>query len=224
MQFASTWVRASVLIATLALLQACYEPALPAGAPCQNDTGCPLDQRCIAASCRYATADLVDGAVAGSRDAGSIGAPVDAPRTMSCQSSHTCAAATALGTVSGDTSQQTLTARGTQAAWFRVRVTEDDDTLEGIPLRVLAKLTSPPGAGFDVLLYVNADEDVVECSTVVSTSTVSGNVREARASWGEDTVADGVDDSRDVTIEIRPITSACAADAMWELTIAGNAG
>ena len=68
--------------------------------------------------------------------------PIDAA-VSDCASAATCQAAMPLGSVSGDTGNAKLSAMGHQAAWFRVRVTEDDSDVPGLTLRVAAKLTSP---------------------------------------------------------------------------------
>jgi hypothetical protein len=125
--------------------------------------------------------------------------------------------------VSGDTGAATLSASGYQAAWFRVRVTEDYSDAPGLALRVLSQLTSPSGAAFDTFVYVNAMSDTIECNTTTGTVTTSGNVKDVRAEWGEGFVPNGADDSRDVTIEVRPAGgTSCSAAETWQLKIDGN--
>jgi len=43
----------------------CYNPAVPAGAPCHGDLDCPLGQACVADRCGTGAAPPVDSAVAG---------------------------------------------------------------------------------------------------------------------------------------------------------------
>ena len=150
------------------------------------------------------------------RDA-SIDAPVDL-----CPTTDTCQAATMLGMVSGDTGSQKVTAMGFRAAWFRVRVTEDDSSVIGKALHITAKLTSPANVNFDVFLYVNAGSDVIECATTTGTITHNGALDTNTATWGEGSVANGSDDGRSVSVEIRPITGACSAGQTWQLEIDGN--
>jgi hypothetical protein len=199
------------------LLGACYAPELLPGAPCRDSTGCPDDQQCVVGFCSTAAGSRVD-AGPGAGDA----APGDAAQAIGCGSNDTCAIATTLGTLSGDTTQQALTARGDRAAWLRVRVTENDTTVTGHALRVLAKLTPPTGIDFEVVLHVNVASDVLECTTPLGVATTSGTMKQVRASWGEDVVADGIDNGRDVSIEVRPISGTCAAGATWQLSIEGN--
>lgn len=140
-----------------------------------------------------------------------------------CPSSETCAAAMMLGTVSGDTQNQKLMASGYQSAWFRVRVTENDDNFPGLTLRVAATVTSPAGVAFDMFVYVNAGTDVAaECSTTTGTKTTNGSVTQVRAEWGEGAVPNGGDDSRNVTIEVRPAGTSCMPSATWQLEVEGN--
>lgn len=85
-----------------------------------------------------------------------------------------------LGSVSGDSNNQKLTASGYQSAWYRVRVTEDDDAIGGVTLRVAAKLTSPASPMFDVLVYVNTGSDVFECATTTGTISTNGTTKQVR--------------------------------------------
>ena len=207
--------RCSVMVLA-GLLGACYAPELMPGAPCRDSMGCPDDQQCVVGFCSRAAGSVDAGPGAGD------GAMGDAAHAIGCDSTDSCAIATSLGTVSGDTSQQPLTARGYRAAWFRVRVTENDTTVTGHALQVLAKLTPPTGADFEVVLHVNVASDVLECTTPLGVATTSGTMKQVRASWGEDVVADGIDNGRDVSIEVRPISGTCTAGATWQLSIEGN--
>jgi hypothetical protein len=139
-----------------------------------------------------------------------------------CAGPTTCQTAQLLGTFSGDTGAGTFSGDGYQSAWFRVRVTEDYSDAPGLALRLAAKLTSPAGGGFDTFVYVNAASDTVECSTTLGTVTISGNTKEVRAEWGEGFIPNGADDTRDVTIEVRPTTTACSAGQTWQLQVDGN--
>jgi hypothetical protein len=149
--------------------------------------------------------------------------PIDAPPVDMCPSAATCQTAIQLGSVSGDTQNQKLTAMGHQAAWFRVRVTEDySNILYGRSLRAAAKITSPPGVDFDVVLYVNSGADVIECSSTTGTKTTTGSVTQSRAQWGEGADPNGSDDDRWISIEVRPLSTACAPGAVWQLEVEGN--
>jgi hypothetical protein len=202
-------------------LAGCYAPvALPPGSPCTTTAGCPTDQQCIAGFCTLAVGLMSD---AGAPGTGSIdNAPGDGGVAATCQSSDACTTAITLGTISGDTGNQTLTAQGSRAAWFRIRVTENEATIDGIPMHVLARLTPPAGESFDVRIYVNPDTDILECTNTSGAATTSGTVKQVRASWGEDVVTNAADDSRDISIEVRPLSSTCAPAAKWQLVIEGN--
>ena len=149
-------------------------------------------------------------------------APIDAP-SNTCASAATCQTAIMLGSVSGDTANLKLPTTGTQSAWFRVRVTEDDNNIPGLTLRAAAKLTSPAAVDFDVFVYVNAGADVVECTTTVGTTTTTGNVNETKAEWGEGVIPNGSNDGRTISIEVRPSSpGGCAPGQMWQLEVEGN--
>lgn len=148
--------------------------------------------------------------------------PPDTPPQNLCASAATCQTAIVLGSVSGDTSNIKINTSGYQSAWFRVRVTEDDDNFPGLTLRFGAKLTSPASNDYDVFVYVNAASDVVECTTTVGTTTTNGTVNQNHAEWGEGTIPNGLNDDRDVSVEIRPIGSNCQAASPWQLEVEGN--
>ena len=158
----------------------------------------------------------------GKQDGSVADAPLDAA-TMSCAGTDTCQTATLLGTVSGDSQNQKLTASGHLGGWHRVRVTENSSSVGGVSLRVAAKLTSPNAPMFDVFVYVNAGSDQVECSTTTGTVSTTGMTKQVRAEWGEGSISNGADDSRTISIEVRPLAaSGCSADATWQLEVEGN--
>jgi hypothetical protein len=142
--------------------------------------------------------------------------PIDAMVDL-CPSTSTCQAGMMLGAVSGDSGSQMLMTTGYQSAWYRVRVTEDSSN--GIQLSLSATLTSPPGLDFDVFVYVNEGQDLVECTTASGTRTPNGAAETVYRVWG-DTFASS--DSRTVSIEVRPISGTCAPDKMWQLKLVGN--
>ena len=142
--------------------------------------------------------------------------PIDAQVDL-CPSTSTCQTGMMLGSVSGDTGSQMLMTTGYQSAWYRVRVPEDSSL--GIQLSLSVTLTSPPGLDFDVFLYVNEGQDLVECTTPTGTATTNGAAETVRRIWGD---TGGVSDSRTVSIEIRPISGTCAPAKMWQLQIVGN--
>ena len=155
------------------------------------------------------------------RDAAIDGSGPDALNT--CPSAMTCGGAMMLGAVGGDTLNAKLTASGYQSAWFRVRVTEDDHEFLGLSLRVASKLTFPASVGFETYVYVNQGSDVAaECAITTGTRSTVGNIQTVKAEWGEGTFSNGSSDSRNVTIEVRPVGINCAASEMWSLEVEGN--
>lgn len=167
-----------------------------------------------------ATSSSDAGAGAGS----DAGAPSGgAAATGACASANACTSATDLGSISGDTGADTKTAQGSAAQWFTVRVTEDDSGVFPLSLRSKVELTSPPGANFDVYVYVAASETGQECSAVTTSSTNPSGVDAATADWGESGVfANGSEDGRTVTIEVRWVSGTCNPATPWALTVRGN--
>jgi hypothetical protein len=149
-------------------------------------------------------------------------AATDAPATGSCMAAVTCQDAMALGNVSGDTGNDQLSTTGFQSAWIRVRVTEDDSNPFGVKLSITAKLTSPASTKFDLFMYVNSGNDVIECTKTSGTATTNGNTETLRIDWGEGTFSNGNDDSRNVSVEVRGPASGCSAAATWQLELDGD--
>jgi hypothetical protein len=216
---ASRWALAAAISCVLA---GCYAAVAPPGAPCRTTQECPSDQQCVAGVCTVSGGPALDAGAPVPVPVPIDSAPPDVPpgdaATVTCQSSDACTTAKTLGTVSGDTGNQTLTATGSQAAWFRVRATEDADPSDG-SMRLLARLTPPAGEDFDVFVYVNPDVDTVACPGASGTVTTSGPGKQVPVSW-RDLFSDA---SRNVSIEVRPRSASCSPTAKWQLVIEGNA-
>jgi hypothetical protein len=157
--------------------------------------------------------------------------PIDSPKLVDaapdaaqnlCQSTASCATATSIGTVSGDTGNAMVTASGYQSAWYRVRVTEDDSSPIGKALKVTVQLMSPAGTNYDLYVYVNTGTDIVECNSISGSSMSTQQFDSVSLSWGEGTVANGVDDSRYVSIEVRPVSGTCSMSQPYQLTVLGD--
>jgi len=148
---------------------------------------------------------------------------VDAPSQATCNSGAMCSGAMSLGTVSGDTGNATVQGSGYESAWFSVRVTEDDSSPFATPMNLTVQLTSPSSTNFDLFVYVNSGTDAVECSNVSGSSTNTGTTDQAHISWGESgTFSNGNDDSRTVSIEVRPVSGMCSSSNMFQLVVFGD--
>jgi hypothetical protein len=147
--------------------------------------------------------------------------PPPPPPTVTCDAPNTCAGATDLGSVSGDDGGDSLVQSGETSQWFTVRVTEDDSSVFSNSLEMLATLTSPPGANFDLYVYVPGG-DTRECATASKSSTTTG-FDSAGVEFGEGgTFSNGDDDDRTVTVEVRSVSGTCAPGQKWTLNIYGN--
>jgi hypothetical protein len=154
----------------------------------------------------------------------------DAPRSIDaasaiCTTNATCATAMALPGIGGDESgAASSSASGYQAAWFSIRLSETDSSPLADPMSIVTTLTSPSGAAFDLLVYVNKGSDQVECTTPTGTVTTSGTSQSSNIKWGETgTIANGVDDSRTVSIQISPRAGdSCSPNATWSLSISSG--
>ena len=150
-----------------------------------------------------------------------VDAAPDGPASL-CTSTATCAAAMDIGSVSGDSGNPMVTASGYQSAWFKVRVTEDDNSPLGTAMNMTVQLMSPPGTNYDLYLYVNTGSDVVDCNSISGSGMSTQQLDSVSLSWGEGTVANGADDSRTVSIEVRPVSGPCTMSQPYQLTVLGD--
>lgn len=120
-----------------------------------------------------------------------------------------------------------MTTKGTTSTWLQVRVTEDDDDVNGRPVRLRAKLTAPSSGAFEVRGYLDdsrTNDAGLDCTRLLGTSKPVSGGAELDLAWGDppDATANGVDDGRTVAIEVRSVSGACSSSAPWELELRGN--
>ena len=164
---------------------------------------------------------LVD--AAGGDGSGGDGASGD----TSCTSPNACANARDIGQVSGDTSPSTnsVTATGSTSEWLTLKVTEDDSSPVGHGMGLKVTLAGPPGTNYDLYLYVDTGGSATSraCGTPTTSSrNPAGQTDQATLSWGEGSVANGSDDTRIVTIEVRNVSGPCGLDNPWTIVAQGN--
>jgi hypothetical protein len=155
---------------------------------------------------------------AGDGGAGDGGAPA------SCAATTTCAAATDLGTIRGDKGSDVKTVSGSGSQWFKIRVNEDDSSIDGNSEEMKAVLTAPAGTNYDLYLYLPGSGPTTRNCTTVSKSSVStGSSDTAGLEWGESSLfSNGDSDDRTVTVEVRHVSGSCTPTAKWTLSVYGN--
>ncbi len=146
--------------------------------------------------------------------------PPDAPAAATCTTSATCGTATMLPSIDGDDGGA-ASATGYQAAWYSIRLSETDSGPFADPMSIQTTLTSPASAMFDLFVYVDTGNDDVDCTTPTGSVATSGTSETSSIEWGETgTFANDSDDSRTVSIEVRPKSGdACSPSATWSLSI-----
>ncbi len=144
--------------------------------------------------------------------------------TIPCDSPNACASATGIGSLSGDTSSADVTTSGTTSKWFTLTTTENDSSPFATPMKLSVTLTSPSAENFDLYVYLPGSAGPVECSTVKGSSTNgTGQADTVSFQWGESgTLANGSDDGRTITIEVRAASTPCDSSAVWSLTAHGH--
>jgi hypothetical protein len=193
------------------------DDASAAGADAHNDTGAAND-----AGDGVDTGPAFDAAF----DPDALNGDGGPDGGASCAAPNTCANALDIGSVSGDTSSPAKTETGFASKWFMVNVTEDDSSPLGKKLRVTASLTSPPGANFDVYVYVDyssgSSPTTRACTNASAQSTNTSGVDSASYSWGEGTIANNTDDGRIASIEVRYVSGTCDPNSKWTLVVSGD--
>ncbi len=186
--------------------------------------GAPLWLGCVACA-QAGTPDVhidASGPVDGSTKL--IDAPrvIDGPPAATCSSAASCAAAIDLGQIDADQNSDSKTATGYQAAWYKIRLNEGSSSAFAKQMKVTFTLSSPTNENYDLFVYLNTDNDVIECTTPNGTAT--GTAPQTRQiSWGESgTFSNNDDDSRTASIEVRPQGTNCSASSTWTLTVRGN--
>lgn len=130
--------------------------------------------------------------------------------TSACATAtDSCSAPTSLGMVSGDTGGSSVMGSGKASTWFRVRVTEDDNSLFGVKLRLKIVLSAPATSNYDLYAYVDTAADVPSCTSPNAQSTSPSGNETVSLKWGESSVANGADDSRWVSVEVRWVSGGC---------------
>jgi len=160
------------------------------------------------------------------KDAGpeDTGAPEDAgPPDSGPVSTTTCQAPRELGSLAGDNGAPVLSAQGDCNDWIRVRALETQSGAVGTQMKAKLVLTSPAGANFDMFVYVDIPVDKVECSTsTFNSQEPTGRDDSVSLAWGEGTVANGEDDSRTISINVRNKGASCDPALKWKLSVLGN--
>lgn len=146
----------------------------------------------------------------------------DGAAEAGAEPSNTCAEARSMGSVSGDTGSDVVTASGKCAEWLRVRVTEDSSGAIGSEMKLELTLV-PAGHDFDLYAFLDPSRDVLACAAPFARSETNAEAEEKLSlRWGEGTVANGSDDGRDVNVLVASALGPCPPAASWTLRAAGN--
>jgi hypothetical protein len=148
----------------------------------------------------------------------------DAPRSpaqsgpSACDKKSSCAGATDLGVVRGDTGGDTRSRQGVGSAFFSVDVTEARAWYEDpAPLRVAFTLISPKSTNYDLFVY----EDCAKPTE--SSQNGAGETDKISKSWGEGRIiANFTDDKKTLRVEVRKVSQSCDPDDEWTLIVQGN--
>lgn len=128
--------------------------------------------------------------------------------------SPSCAGATFLGSISGDTGGGVLNASGAGERWYRVTVTENDSSPFGAYLSATVGLQISPGVDYDLYVYCLA------CGGNVTSSIGGLGVSESVSVRRND--HSGEDDTFDILIEIRWYAGGGSGGCDWSLRVDGH--
>lgn len=142
---------------------------------------------------------------------------------VNCTNMTTCAAAEAIGGVSGDQASPSLDAMGDEPTWLAFEVSENDNSVIGSAMSFTAILQSPAAADFDLVVYRGVEGGNSGCGGFMQQSVEPGAaVDMVSMSWGEGAVANNSDDGVWVAVEVRAKNDVCAPPEQWMLTVHGN--
>ena len=144
--------------------------------------------------------------------------------STSCAATTSCGAPADLGTVSGDSGSGSAQNKASGTKFYKIRVTEDDNSVLGTKLKAKASLSVPSGTDYDLYAYVNTGSDAMPscASPTKSSQNGTGAAEQVQVSWGEGSIANGGDDGRFVVIEVRHKSGPCDASHEYQLIVAGN--
>lgn len=158
-------------------------------------------------------------------DTGTSPPDTGAPACTTATTTDCEGAAQDLGSISGDSGKPTVTATGSDGGFVRVRVTEDDSSLlSSVDLSARIDLMTPGGEDFDLYVYrgpLKADGGGVECATVHASSAKAGD-DSVKESWNDNRPIGGSDDTRVLSIEVRPKSLTCDPALSWTLLVSGH--
>jgi hypothetical protein len=193
------------------------EPAGDAGA--KSETCNPYDK----VNCAPTTVGTTEDDNTANAPAADGGSSATTPATdggasaRSCAAVNSCEAPANAGELSGDLNAESIVLQGSGSKWFSVRVRED--SYLGYYTKFSAQLVSPPGTDYNVRLYMNKDEDKIECARETSSSTRSDDSLDSISeTWGYSFY----NDSRTINVFVEHKNGSCARDLQWTLTLLGN--
>jgi hypothetical protein len=222
---------ASIVVCAAAWAAGCAVGAQNDGDPLAQGSGSEGDAgRDAYVAPRYDAGEVEDtggGTGGGGADAGVDAAPAaDASDDSgtACATSIGCQTATSIGTISGDTNGPSATSTGDTETWLQLNVTENDNSIFAVPMKLKVVLDSPPGENFDLYVFMGTAPGQVQCSNVTGQSTnPAGQPQEVDLEWGETgTFANGIDDSEVASIQIKSASGTCQTGANWTLTATGH--
>lgn len=129
-----------------------------------------------------------------------------------------------LGELDGDvvnTPPIALSAVGTTSQWLGFRLREGSAGLFPADLRARLTLTFPAGSLWEMYVYYDrAVPDAFDCVTTTGSATGNISGQPLSVEWPDRT---GLDDSANVTVEIRYASGTCGPTSSWNLRIEGDA-
>jgi hypothetical protein len=124
----------------------------------------------------------------------------------------------------------TLETTGTGPGWYQFHLTEDNSSITGHPLHFQATLTAAPGTAYGLHAYVDTspklpdggafvDGGALECAAETAAAPLGAPLDLVWGEPGDGGIANGLDDGRNVVLEVRYASGPCSA---WTLDVRGN--
>ncbi len=132
-----------------------------------------------------------------------------------CGPYNTCAAPFELPSISGDDHSEWTGAAGSETAWLKVRLREDEHGLSAKPLKAQLWLEQPANAIFDLYVYDG-------CGSQIASGIDAAKSNVINLEFPDNKSLSGSDDSKDLYVEVRYRSGLCSSESAWTMYIVGN--
>lgn len=216
-----------LLVGSLSVLAACAQGSEigTGGGGSGGNLGAGGSKSTVASSSHSTTGSVTSSSssTTGSSSSSSSGSSTGSGMMCDFTAPNTCAAATGIPSISGDTGSDVRMMTGSSSEFLQIHVTEDDSSVfSKVSLSFTATLTSPPGTVYNLIIHEGSDGNGTDCNAPPMNGTPSGGATQTVSnSWSDTQGIGGIDNSRWLSIQIIHVSgNDCITP--WNLKIQGH--